>query len=244
MEITAVFAKVLRDVALGCDVTYDNFLYDDADVVKLLHRARAFVRKECSPDRVDRMRIRTNIVDSFLRSACRECSSAQPRQVVILGCGLDDRAERLGLFSQCHVFELDVPAVIRLKERLSVMRTGTSRSRLVPHRITESRGWVDALCSAGYSTAPCTFILEGLVMYMNRSEVESMLRFIYEIAARGSDVLFHTVSTASAAESSEYCFGTDDGKGLLERAGFCKCRRVAYPAQQGAMSYFVCGSKQ
>lgn len=75
--------------------------------------------------------IRTRFFDDFLLDRCHRWSV---RQVVLLAAGLDARAFRLDWPSRTTVYELDLPAVLRRKERTS---TAPARSRGVG--VTRSR---------------------------------------------------------------------------------------------------------
>ncbi len=71
--------------------------------------------------------LRTRVLDDFvLRS-----TAAGARQVVLLGAGLDTRAFRLDLPSDCVVFEIDRAGVLAFKEQVL---TGLSAAAEVKRR--------------------------------------------------------------------------------------------------------------
>jgi O-methyltransferase involved in polyketide biosynthesis len=100
-------------------------------------------------------------VDQFLRR--------HPDAVVLhLGCGLDSRAFRLEVPSGVSWFDVDVPEVIALRQRLYTERPNYT---MVGSSVTEP-SWLDQI-PAG---RPALIVAEGLIMYLTEREIRDLLK--------------------------------------------------------------------
>ncbi|MGW7674440.1 SAM-dependent methyltransferase [Streptomyces sp. NPDC054775] len=108
------------------------------------------------------------------------------RQIVIVAAGLDARAYRLDLPEETRVFELDQTEVLDFKESVlegepdpQCKRTGLA---------VDLRGdWEGSLLTAGFAPGkPTVWIIEGLLMYFDQSEVSRLLSGITQMSAPGS----------------------------------------------------------
>ena len=99
-------------------------------------------------------------------------------QIVILGAGYDTRAYRIAwLKGSIQVFEIDRPETIERKITIlkNIFGTIPEHVTFVAHDIGQEPWW-PALKSANFSPSQKTlFLLEGLVMYLTRTEVEELL---------------------------------------------------------------------
>jgi methyltransferase (TIGR00027 family) len=136
---------------------------------------RAFLAR-----RAHMMVARTVEIDDAIREA------ASP-QVVLLGAGLDGRAWRMAELAGATVFEVDHPDSQREKRaRVSALEPLAGDVRFVPVDFARDR-LDDALASAGHDPArPTTWIWEGVVMYLERADIEATLRVIDQRSAPGS----------------------------------------------------------
>jgi methyltransferase (TIGR00027 family) len=117
------------------------------------------------------------------------CDAATP-QVVILGAGLDGRAWRMRELVTSLVFEVDHPDSQRQKvERVASLTRAAREVRFVP--VDFGRGnLAHALESAGHDTdLPTAWLWEGVVMYLDRHEIETTLRVIEDRSAPGSRLI-------------------------------------------------------
>ncbi|MDR3685540.1 MAG: class I SAM-dependent methyltransferase [Coriobacteriia bacterium] len=123
---------------------------------------------------------RTVAIDAAIRTA------AFP-QVVILGAGLDGRAWRMPELAEVTVFEVDHPASQREKQvRGATLRQTARDVRFVPVDFTCDR-LEDALAAAGHDPArQTTWVWEGVVMYLERADIEATLRVVEARSAPGS----------------------------------------------------------
>ena len=178
------------DVAAFTDPTALALLPDDARLRverfrsgvpsrSLRERARgAFLEK-----RSKMMVARTVAVDQAIRAA------ASP-QVVILGAGLDGRAWRMPELADVTVFEVDHPDSQREKRsRAESLQQTAHDVRFVPVDFTRDR-LEDALASAGHDPArQTTWVWEGVVMYLERADIESTLRVVEARSLPGSRLI-------------------------------------------------------
>jgi len=126
---------------------------------------------------------RTVAIDTELRS------TASP-QVVILGAGLDGRAWRMRELVKAVVFEVDHPdSQAQKRERVATLSRKAGEVRFVPldFRIGNL---AQALEAFGHNPLlPTTWIWEGVVMYLNRDEIETTLRTVEARSAPDSKLI-------------------------------------------------------
>ncbi|MFO0595054.1 MAG: class I SAM-dependent methyltransferase [Myxococcaceae bacterium] len=147
------------------------------------HGLRERLGRKMLEGRVKMMVPRTVAIDDAIRAA------AAP-QVVILGAGLDGRAWRMPELADATVFEVDHPDSQRRKQERAATLTPTARElRFVPVDFTRDR--LDtALAAAGHdATRPTTWVWEGVVMYLERADIEATLRVLRERSAPGSHLV-------------------------------------------------------
>jgi len=168
---------------------------------------------------------RTVAIDEAIRAAASS-------QVVILGAGLDGRAWRMVEFSDVTVFEVDHPDSQRKKRERALALKPTARDiRFVPVDFTRDR-LEDALASAGHdSRRPTTWVWEGVVMYLQRADIEATLQVIEARSAPGSRliVVYHSptiirklfgIYLRRLGEPFRSAFTADEMLAMLAKFGF------------------------
>ena len=168
---------------------------------------------------------RTVAVDEAVRASV-------PPQLVILGAGLDGRAWRMADLGDVTVFEVDHPDSQREKRaRAAALAPAAREVRFVPVDF-ERDDLETALAAAGHDPAlTTTWIWEGVVMYLARSEIESTLEVIERRSARGSRliIVYHrpalvlrlvNLVVRRLGEPLRSAFTTDEMRALLARYGF------------------------
>jgi methyltransferase (TIGR00027 family) len=123
--------------------------------------------------------------------AIRDAASPQ---VVMLGAGLDGRAWRMPELADAIVFEVDHPDSQRRKrERATSLSPVAREIRFVPVDFTRDR-LEEALAAAGHDPArPTTWVWEGVVMYLERADIEATLRVVQaRSATRSRLVILYT----------------------------------------------------
>jgi len=128
---------------------------------------------------------RTVAIDEALRARAAG-------QVVIVGAGLDGRAWRMPELSTVDVFEVDQPASQEDKRsRVAQLPALAQSLSFVPVDFT--RDQLDtALAAAGHQAdRATTWIWEGVVPYLSRTDVATTLRAIRDRAAPGSRLIIN-----------------------------------------------------
>ncbi|HXA87705.1 MAG TPA: class I SAM-dependent methyltransferase [Mycobacterium sp.] len=105
--------------------------------------------------------------------------------VLHLGCGLDGRGYRLAPPPSVLWFDLDQPAVIELRRRLY---DDTDSYRMIGSSVTDPQ-WLDHIPTG----RPTLVVAEGLLMYLQESEVRQLLERLTDRFDSG-ELLFDTLS--------------------------------------------------
>ncbi|MFF0728611.1 class I SAM-dependent methyltransferase [Streptomyces sp. NPDC004134] len=131
--------------------------------------------------------LRTRALDDFLlRSA-----AAGAGQVVLLGAGLDTRAFRLDLPSDCVIFEIDRAGVLAFKQRVLTDLSAAPKAKRVPVPADLREGWVGALTTAGFDpAAPSVWLAEGLLFYLPGPAETYLIDTVDRLTAGGSALAF------------------------------------------------------
>ena len=198
--------------------------------------ARAFLDR-----RAKMMVARTVAIDEAVRAA------GAP-QVVILGAGLDGRAWRMAELRDVTVFEVDHPDSQREKQARAARLTRMAREvRFVPVDFARDR-LDDALAAAGHDPARATtWVWEGVVMYLERSEIEAALAVIQRRSAPGSRLVVMYLSRSlllpliaflvrRVGEPLRSLFTPDQMRALLARYGLTVARDEGLPAIAARLS--------
>ncbi|MEU2234537.1 class I SAM-dependent methyltransferase [Streptomyces vietnamensis] len=131
--------------------------------------------------------LRTRVLDDFVLGPVHDGA----RQVVLLGAGLDTRAFRLDLPSDCVVFEIDRAGVLAFKQQVLTDRSAAPRAKRVPVPVDLRADWVTALTSAGFDpAAPSVWLAEGLLFYLPGPAETYLIDTVDRLAARGSALAF------------------------------------------------------
>ena len=146
---------------------------------------RTFLQKRASM-----MVARTVAIDDVVRAA------SSP-QVVILGAGYDGRAWRMAELGDTVDFEVDHPDTQREKRpRTAALAMCARDVRFVPVDFTRD-DLDEALGAAGHDvTRPTTWIWEGVVMYLERTDIDATLAIIARRSATGSRLTIAYISPA------------------------------------------------
>jgi len=187
-----------RSLADGGATTVPGFsdpaarkLLDGPIWTRMLARAEASAKKSAG-DRtkgfvpwIDSLVMRVAFIDALLREA-------QPRQVVILGAGLDTRAWRLEALRGARVFEVDHPATQAYK-RERAPRLGVPMAEVRYVAIDFVRDELEAkLRASGYEVdVPTVWVWEGVIMYLDDDALRKTLGAIHRLSAPGSRLLAH-----------------------------------------------------
>jgi methyltransferase (TIGR00027 family) len=129
--------------------------------------------------------LRTRAIDDALREGVDRGAV----QLVVLGAGLDSRAERLPELAGVRVFEVDHPSTHRFKaERLRQAGARPAAREVARVAIDFERDRLhDVLRAAGFDPAARSFwIWEGVTAYLTHEATLATLRAVSELSAAGS----------------------------------------------------------
>ena len=148
------------------------------------------------------IRARIRFFDDIVQDAFSEGFS----QLVILGAGYDTRAYRIGtLKGNIMVFEIDRPETLTRKIGILKKIFGTLPDHVtfVPHNLGQGSWWPELEAVGFLPEKQTLFLLEGLGMYLPRTEVETLLAGIAVHTGAGSVVLFDFIPQEMADGSSD-----------------------------------------
>lgn len=133
--------------------------------------------------------IRTKYMDDKVLEGVKQGA----KQIVILACGMDTRAFRLDLPAGTKVFEVDHKEVLQYKqEKLGNAKPKSERKTLA---VDLRDDWKTQLLNSGFQTGVKTiWMVEGLLMYLNESDVTGLFQKISSVASSGDTVLFDILS--------------------------------------------------
>ncbi|MGV9578830.1 class I SAM-dependent methyltransferase [Streptomyces sp. NPDC003509] len=132
--------------------------------------------------------LRTRVLDDFLLQAVH---AGPPRQVVLLGAGLDARAFRLDWPAGCVIFEIDKPGVLDFKHDVLDGLSATSKAARVPIPIDLRADWVTALTDAGFDpAAPSVWLAEGLLFYLPITAETYLIDTVDRLSTGGSALAY------------------------------------------------------
>lgn len=178
--------------------------------------------------RYPRFSVRTRFFDDFATHALADCT-----QVVLLGAGMDMRAYRLtAVTSNIKVFEIDVDSVLNLKEKLlsNITPPPQPRGQLTRVRADATSDWATKLLNTTFDSCERTvWLVEGLVYYLDQSQVDALFRQIFELSASGSAVCFSAVSKLSEGRkglASMFKSAMSDPEAYLDKFGLVTTRIV------------------
>ena len=126
------------------------------------------------------------------------CNTHPQSQIVLLGAGLDTRAYRFKPFqNNLHIiYEIDFPIVIDYKEKLMQKKKPLCKIIRLSADLVDP-DWSSHLMRNGFSNEIPTFwVLEGLVYYIERESVSSLLTKMAEISKVGSQIFIDIISAS------------------------------------------------
>lgn len=131
--------------------------------------------------------LRTGVLDDFLHRSVGK----GVRQLVLLGAGLDTRAFRLDLPSDCVVFEIDREGVLAFKEQVLTDLSAAPKAKRIPVPVDLRDDWVTALTSVGFDpAAPSVWLAEGLLFYLPGPAETYLIDTVDRLTTGGSALAF------------------------------------------------------
>jgi methyltransferase (TIGR00027 family) len=186
--------------------------------------------------------IRTRFFDDALLSAAVEIGL---RQVVILAAGMDSRAFRLAWPSGVALYEVDRDDVFDHKEGVLTGLGATPRCARTVVRVDLESDWITPLIRAGFDPEqPAAILMEGLLVYLEKDAVVSLLSAVRRIAAPGSwlgvdlvgndflsSLYLKPFMTKMKQFGCAWRFGVDHPESLLASYGWTA--KVVQPGERG-----------
>lgn len=137
--------------------------------------------------------LRTRFFDDYLRAA----TDAGCRQVVLLAAGLDTRAFRLDWPDGTRLFEVDLPGLLAFKQAVLGVHRAAPRCERAVVRTDLREDWPAELERAGFDpTQPTAWVIEGLLMYLEQADTDSLLRRIGDLSPSGSKIALEHINQA------------------------------------------------
>lgn len=174
--------------------------------------------------------IRTRFFDEALG---RLLVSHRVAQVVLVAAGMDARAFRLELPDGVTMFEVDRPEVLELKAARLAETSARPRCRRVTVAADLTGEWDAALTDAGFDPhRAAVFLAEGLLAYLDQSQVERLLDLLASLGAAGSFLLADLPGLDARRALQQpwlrslddagmgWRFGTDDPEALFAAHGW------------------------
>lgn len=172
--------------------------------------------------------VRTAYIDEKFNNAI----NAGIKQFVIIAAGMDSRAYRLNFSPDTNVFELDQPEVLKYKsEKLINAQSKCQRIEIAVNLIEE---WQNKLLVAGFNKNEKTlWNVEGLLMYLNESEVITLIQRINSLAST-EDIMLFDIFTRIMLDApfmktnleflanlgAPWLFGTNDPEEFMHKLGW------------------------
>jgi len=173
-----------------------------------------FSKYENSPASTTGVAIRATHFDNVVKKFIEQHASPI---VVLIGCGLDSRVQRIGEIAKKALFyELDLEEVIDIRNDL--MPPAEHEHYIVASMLTTD--WMDEL-KKQHPKGDFLFVIEGVLMYFNESDNQFVFR---ELAKRfhGAEIHFDMLNKWMSTKSSihetvkktnaTFKFGIDDEK--------------------------------
>ncbi|VXC50526.1 S-adenosyl-L-methionine-dependent methyltransferase [Arthrobacter sp. 9AX] len=125
--------------------------------------------------------VRTRFIDDFLESA------PATGQTVVLGAGLDTRTHRLSWPAGSRVFEIDHANVLDFKADVLARLSSPPSCELITLAADLSEPWRALLLALGFDPGkPTTWVLEGLLPYLDSAAQLAVLTEVLALSAPGS----------------------------------------------------------
>lgn len=141
--------------------------------------------------------IRLRRYDRLVRWFIDRTAGEEP-VIVLIGCGLDTRYQRVPNRERATFYELDLPEVIELREKLFPI----SKNDVNIKGSMLETDWMEML-KEKHPHSRFLFLAEGVMMYFEEEQVKSVVR---NIAGRfpGSEIYFDFVSKWAARNSDKH----------------------------------------
>ena len=172
--------------------------------------------------------IRTFFIDEKIKKALKE----GVRQIVMLAAGMDTRAYRLSFPEGTRIFEIDRQEVLDYKkDKLGKTPTHCERTAIAVDLREE---WQNQLVEAGFKSQEQTlWLVEGLLMYLEESQVMTLMNQINSLSSAKDILIFDILSCSLldapfmqsqleflASIGAPWKFGTNEPVEMMKKLGW------------------------
>jgi methyltransferase (TIGR00027 family) len=224
--LAARYEDAMRERPVANDTFAARFMDDTARTVA--QRFSALKRPFAS------FPVRHRVIDDLLRGVLERDPT---RRIVVLGCGFDTRAFRLG---GGHWLEVDEPELLAIKDaRLPVTEAPNDLVRIAIRFRTES---LEATLIPYATTGPVAIVLEGVFGYLPDTDRRVLLTALARLFPRQvllCDLLTRTFLARYArglvrslrAMDAEFAASSDHPEALLHELGYATHAKISIPAK-------------
>lgn len=167
--------------------------------------------------------VRTRWLDDEIIYATTEFNI---RQIVMIAAGMDSRAYRLDWPKGTRFFEVDHPTL--LAEKQDKLAIYTPRCERYPVAVDLRDDWPTVLNEHHFdSTVPTLWVIEGLLCYLTKAQVQHLLKQIHKLSISGSVALYDVVGMSLLQSENVKMmhnlarqFGTDHPETLMTPLGW------------------------
>ncbi len=144
-------------------------------------------------------RLGTNVRLKYFDTCAREFIAGHDQPVIVqIGSGLDTRYHRLGGESKAFFYELDLPEVIAFRKKLL---PETENNHQLGYSMFDP-AWMEKIKTA-HPDGDFLFIIEGVLMYFEETEVRSFLCALADTFA-GAAICFDVLSLWSSKNTKRH----------------------------------------
>ncbi len=119
--------------------------------------------------------------------------------VVLIGCGLDSRVERIGKIGEKATFyQLDIPETMKIREKY--IAKGDNEINL--HASMLDNDWIETVKN-NHSNGDFLFIIEGVLMYFSENDVQKVFQSVANNFNHG-EILFDIPTVWSKKHSDKH----------------------------------------
>jgi len=200
--------RLINDPLAACLASHKGF--------QTLKTVDQLLKQWNAPKLTETISLRTKFIDVWIEERITEKKGIS--QVVFLGAGMDTRAFRLNCFKEMAervtVFEVDMQHVLEYKNRVLELESAIPHCKricvgvnMVQKKEAEGVIWGRELEKAGFDrNKKSLWILEGLIMYLDECEIQSLFKELSRLCCADSEILFNTLKkgTLNLYESKEF----------------------------------------
>jgi methyltransferase (TIGR00027 family) len=207
-----------------------NDCYRSDDTIALLHMPtalrvllhtfffRKFFTRVMAPKGIYEYTIaRTKYIDAVFRQALLD----KYDQILIFGAGFDSRAVRFQAeLGDTKIFELDVPITQQAKiDQYQKLEIDKPANLVFISIDFDKESLPEKLEQAGFEKGKrCLFVMEGLLMYLQKESVDQTFEVIEAFAGKGSEVVFDYVR-AEVLRGKQSSYGEKEIVDTVSKAG-------------------------